>query len=384
MPKTLNPISVFPSSIVNFPQAGNNEPVAIGPLEAAIQAVLNRTEHLHQSRLEVEGPGVKRLRRVATLAALQNLTGMADLDVVAVDGYGLYRLFDPSALTADGLWVLSAAGGGRWVHSSYLMRGINNGWAMLDSSGRLAQDVRDGSILTQHIGNGQVTGPKLATGAAVANLGYTPVNKNGDTMTGALTVTANVGEALSLKGGSSNHVYLGFYARSANQSERSGFIGYGSFGSNSLDIVNEIGGHVYIASAQMVVNSNLSVFGQINGRYNHAERFSVCANAGSDMVLSPSVSGIIAELNLTLPAGRKLYLRRLRHAGNNNFRAHIFTTGPGSNPYLAPNTSEELSLDYELKNVAETFTLMLAVFNASTSNQTVSRTWSVWAELEIR
>ncbi|WP_337869856.1 tail fiber domain-containing protein [Meiothermus sp.] len=199
MPKTLTPINVFPTTIPNFPLAGNNEPVAIGPLESAIQAVLNRTENLHQSRLVVEGAGIKRIQRVATTTALQNLAGMADQDVVAVDGFGLYQLFNPSGLPADGLWILSATGGGRWVHTSYLMRGINNAWAMLDSGGRLAQDVRDGSIFTQHLANLAVTGAKianntisggkLAAGAAVANIGYNPVNRAGDTMTGNLVNT---------------------------------------------------------------------------------------------------------------------------------------------------------------------------------------------------
>lgn len=192
MPKTLNPVNAFPTSIPNFPLAGNSEPVAIGPLEAAIQAVLNRTENLHQFRLTVEGAGIKRIQRVASLTALQNLAGMSDGDTVDVEGYGRYRLYNPSALTADGLWILTATGGGRWVHTAYLMRGISNGWAMLNSDGRLAQDVRDNSIVTAHIANGQVTGAKLSPGAAVANIGYIPVNRAGDTMTGQLITTDRV------------------------------------------------------------------------------------------------------------------------------------------------------------------------------------------------
>lgn len=43
-----------------------------------------------------------------------------------------------------------------------------------------------------------ITGAKLATGAAVNNLGYTPVNQAGDTMTGTLTVAAGSASAPSL------------------------------------------------------------------------------------------------------------------------------------------------------------------------------------------
>ena len=50
-----------------------------------------------------------------------------------------------------------------------------------------------------------ITGAKLATGAAVANLGYTPVNRTGDTMTGALLMPAGSAASPSLaRSGDSN------------------------------------------------------------------------------------------------------------------------------------------------------------------------------------
>ncbi len=154
--------------------------------------------------------------------------------------------------------MLTAAGGGRWVHLLNLMRGNNSGLATLTSGGRLAQDVRDGSILTQHLADQGVTAPKLAPGAAAANLGYTPVNRAGDTMTGVLTVAPNTGEALNLKGGSSDYVYLGFYARSANQNARSGYIGYSSAGNNNLSVVNEVsGGRVAVVASALLVPSEI-------------------------------------------------------------------------------------------------------------------------------
>jgi hypothetical protein len=189
MPKTLNPNNNFPTSIANFPLAGNNEPLALGPLEAAIQAVLDRTENLHQSRLTLEGIGTKRIRQFASRSALSAASGFADGDIVSVDGYGLYRLFVSSSATVDGLWVLTASGGGRWIHLENDLKGANGGLATLDSGGRLSQDPRDGSIATVHLVNSSVTGVKLAPGAALANLGYTPLNKAGDTITGDLTVS---------------------------------------------------------------------------------------------------------------------------------------------------------------------------------------------------
>jgi hypothetical protein len=46
--------------------------------------------------------------------------------------------------------------------------------------------LADGSITTAKIVDANVTGAKLASGAAVANIGYTPLNKAGDTITGGL------------------------------------------------------------------------------------------------------------------------------------------------------------------------------------------------------
>lgn len=51
-----------------------------------------------------------------------------------------------------------------------------------------AEDLAANSVTVSEISDGAVTSPKLASGAAVANIGYTPVNKAGDTMTGNLVV----------------------------------------------------------------------------------------------------------------------------------------------------------------------------------------------------
>lgn len=57
--------------------------------------------------------------------------------------------------------------------------------------------------------NGTVSANKLAAGAAVSNIGYTPVNKAGDSMTGNLTVTGSNANDSVLIGTSSNEQILG-------------------------------------------------------------------------------------------------------------------------------------------------------------------------------
>ena len=53
--------------------------------------------------------------------------------------------------------------------------------------------IADGAITTAKVGNGQITAPKLAGGAAVTNIGYTPVNAAGDAMSNKLTIARDTG-----------------------------------------------------------------------------------------------------------------------------------------------------------------------------------------------
>jgi hypothetical protein len=50
--------------------------------------------------------------------------------------------------------------------------------------------INSGAVGTTQIADGAVTASKLASGAVTGNLGYTPVNKAGDTMTGTLVLTS--------------------------------------------------------------------------------------------------------------------------------------------------------------------------------------------------
>lgn len=373
MPKTLNPQNTFPTNIPNFPISGNNEPIAIEPLENAIQAVLNRSENLHVRLSEAETQGVKRVRTVASLAALSAATGFNNGDVCDVEGYGRYRLYNPSGLTADGLWVLNAAGGGRWVHTLRDMRGAGNGLATLDSSQRLAQDVRDASILTQHIANQAVTSAKLASGAAIANIGYTPVNKAGDTMTGLLTVAPNLGQVLNLKGGSADHVYLAFYARAAAQNTRSGYIGYDAAGTDVLNIANELPGGL------------VAVTGTLQTRYDHQNRFVVQGQLGgttSTSIASGSYYSL-SGINIYIPPGKRLYLKRLRYAFS--YTGVTASVVCNSYSYTGSLNYGDISIDVAMSNIgAGNVIINIRAYNPTGGSISISPADSVWAELEIR
>lgn len=429
MPKTLTPVNAFPSNIPNFPLAGNNEPVAIGPLENAIQAILNRTENLHQSRLVVEGEGIKRIQRVANLTALQNLAGMNDQDVVSVDGYGLYRLFNPSALTADGLWILTATGGGRWVHLAYLMRGIANGWAMLDSNGRLAQDVRGGSIQTQHLANAAVTAAKLAPDSVVAHLGYTPVNKAGDSMTGTLAVprlainfiperviTAAGDEAIVAKivktsinngSGSKNGVALlvenlygthswgqvaefridqispgqdppniGFTAGWSNTGWN---IGFADNGDDDFAIVEKRG---FRWNSFGTVRLRLTKDGELRCRYDHENRWVISGALGGFQTssLGNNSTYVLHQYNINVPSGKNLYLRRARFQ-----ILEVRLRVSSSLVWTSSSGGGDLALNVNLTNGNTGLQpLVIELANNTGSTRYIYPQDSFWIELEIR
>lgn len=98
------------------------------------------------------------------------------------------------------------------------------------------------------LGTGTLPNARLASGAAVANLGYTPVNKAGDTMSGPLTTTVlNSGQlfgtALTTSGG---FVNTGVTASSGLAWEVFGSVNPNNLGSSSYrDVVH---GYIYIGT----------------------------------------------------------------------------------------------------------------------------------------
>lgn len=365
MPKTLNPQNTFPTSITNFPISGNDEPMTIEPLENAIQAVLNRSENLHVRLSEAETQGVKRVRTVASLAALSAATGFNNGDVCDVEGYGRYRLYNPSGLAADGLWVLNAAGGGRWVHTLRDMRGAGNGLATLDSSQRLAQDVRDASILTQHIANQAVTSAKLASGAAIANIGYTPVNKAGDTMSGNLVNTARM-----------------FVHRQAGATSPSISLAIGDE-DTGLHWISDgvLAGYGNNSEAFRFSGAQFDFKVPFTGRYDHQNRFVVQKFVDSVNIPANSTV-IIAFCQISIPSGKGLYLRRARW-GLASILSPVVRELNSSNSWTGPTGDGDTGMNVYLGN-SNPSNIRLEIVNTSTNTSITASALGIWAELEIR
>ena len=86
----------------------------------------------------------------------------------------------------------------------------------------------------------------------------------GGTLTNELTIDGGGGSTLALKPGSSDHVYLEFYARTASPATRSAFIGYSSAGIKDLSISNaEVGGSINLlpeSTGRVLVSRNMEVW----------------------------------------------------------------------------------------------------------------------------
>lgn len=139
-------------------------------------------------------------------------------------------------------------------------------------------------------GSANIAGAKLASGAATGNLGYTPVNTAGDTMTGQLVVPAGSLSAPSVRGtGSNTGIYFpatneiaissngvqGIYIDSGGRVRRpnhpafavvgtAGWLYAGSFGSGGGFFDAKLGSQMGWTIAHQTGGSN---FNTSNGRY---------------------------------------------------------------------------------------------------------------------
>jgi hypothetical protein len=86
----------------------------------------------------------------------------------------------------------------------------------------------------------------------------TKANLSGATFTGSVNIDAG-GQELNLKPGTQDFAYMGFYARTASPTTRSGWFGFGGAGITTLTLANEF------ANASINISTNGTGIVQING-----------------------------------------------------------------------------------------------------------------------
>ena len=128
------------------------------------------------------------------------------------------------------------------------------------------------------INDGAVTAAKLHTTAVTDKLGYTPVNKAGDTMTGSLDLNYTNSRLQVRDSASSKGMSIGLWDTSNNRIETSG----GNFRNS-----------IYGSYSYIVVNETNGVFMEMlpSGimRNNHVDTFYASGNVGGNQTLSVDI-----------------------------------------------------------------------------------------------
>jgi cytoskeletal protein CcmA (bactofilin family) len=295
MPKNLIPEDRWETDF-QVPVPG--EPRRIGPLETLFQKLLNRTERL-------KGRIAAILGAAWDAVPPDTLTGLAG------------RV--SSLETSQGGTTLSA-------HRTA---------ATLDHP--------DGSVTSEKIADGAVTPSKLAPGAVIANLGYTPVNRAGDTIDGNLNIRGliNIG-GFDLQLGTADQSTRG------NTGLSRALVKY----NNATLIINYAGdfsGGVQVDGPGLTVTGDLTVNGVINGDIT-ANRLAPGATP-YDLALfypgTPSAGALLAAItiprNLSLQGGSV----RVGTAPAANWTATIYHEGMaiGTVSVLAGQTTGTVTLD---------------------------------------
>jgi len=341
MPRNLTPEDRWETDF-QVPIPG--EPRNIGPLEILFQRLLNRTERLKNRLGAILG-----LPWDATLP--DTLTGLA----------GRVSTLE----TNQGSTTLSA----------------HRNAATLDhpDGSVTAEKLANGAVTTPKIANQAVTAEKLAPGSVVGHLGYTPLNKAGDTMSGTLFLPQVITNA-GANGLGVRHIELRTssvrWAMGLGGDEGSGNVGADFYLWRYDDEGNYLG-EIFKAER----NSGRIVFNEISGRYDHQNRFMVQSFLTDYFNFPANYVHCIAVIPVSIPSGKAIYLRRVRWALSAFLRPRVRATN--QNTWTGSTNFGDASMNVLLGNSNTTF-VSLEIVNNTSDGVTFLIGDGIWAEFEIR
>ena len=240
--------------------------------------------------------------------------------------------------------------------------------------------INAGTVNTTQLADGSVTAPKLATGAITGSLGYTPVNKAGDTMMGDLFLPKVV-TTEGTSGSGIRHIEL----RTSGLRWSMG-LGANESGSNSgadffLWSYDDAGNYLGdVLKAERA--SGRVVFNEISGRYDHQNRFVVSAFAGQAIAISGNHFTVLNRFFVTVPSGRSLYVRRVRAWFTSYFRVRVAAIAGGV--WVAGQAVLDGDINQSILTGPIAGFIYVGVDNVSGSMQTVYQGEGAIIELEIR
>jgi len=134
-------------------------------------------------------------------------------------------------------------------------------------------------------------------------------------------------------------------------------------------------------AGSLTVSGNQTVSGEILGRYDHANRFVVQSFVSQSINVPAGNNYVIAYFRIFIPSGKSLYLKRARFYVGGLPRIGII----GGGSWTGSSSNGDVLLDVNLVDGNNTErTLILIIYNSSTSTLSVTNGFGIWAELEIR
>jgi hypothetical protein len=231
--------------------------------------------------------------------------------------------------------------------------------------------IEDGSITTSKIANGAVTSSKLAPGATIANIGYTPVNKAGDTMSGTLTLPAILGpnNADFLVSGQNYGVEIRIDEDSTNDNTFKITKGSGS-SLTSLLTLNSGSGNLGVGvsspSEKLEVGGNIKASVLISAAPSGTSPLQISSNTLVSNLNSDLLDGYHASATATANT-----IAARDNSGNISASAFVSTVSTGTAPFQVSSTTRVVNLNADLLDGYDGVD-----FARKAENATINGTWT--------
>lgn len=190
-------------------------------------------------------------------SAITGVTQVLDLPKTTLTDESIPAAKLADDVAGDGLGRDSAGGLKVNVDNSTLE--ISSDTLRVKASGITTTQIQDGAVTTSKLADSSVTAQKLAPGAALSNLGYAPVNKAGDTMTGNLTLPGLTvdGDLFTYKIPNTPSSWARGFLWQDRDSGNTALAGAGLYGSsnNPANVIN-----LYLAHGSSPWNSGLGLY----------------------------------------------------------------------------------------------------------------------------